>query len=192
MLRWSWSAPWRGECTDDDPCPPAARRGERCDEHREEEQHGERRFQNGETAEGVAEGTGGDEKDCEGRAEWRCEPPNEHPCKQKNDSEDAEHEDAGGDDAYSGEVKDDALDERPYGKGGGSVEVAGDVPVAQQEMADCGVAVPAFVGVFDQSIQREPFGKSAVRWRNRRRKNTAENESNRYSSVASGGRRLYS
>jgi len=45
-------------------------------------------------------------------------------------------------------MEDKGFEKGPDGECGGGVEVAGDVPVAELKVADGGVAVPAFVGVF--------------------------------------------
>jgi len=63
-------------------------------------------------------------------------------------SEDGYGEGAGGGEGDSGEVEECGFEEGPEGEGGGGVEVPGDVPVSALVVADGGVAVPAFVGVF--------------------------------------------
>ena len=71
----------------------------------------------------------------------------EKPTGEKDEGEDADSEGSRGGDTDAGEAKDDGLDQGPDGKCGGGVEVSGNVPVAALEVADGGVAVPAFVGV---------------------------------------------
>ena len=71
----------------------------------------------------------------------------EKPTGEQNEGKDAYGEGACGGDTDAGEAKDGGLEQRPDREGGGGVEVAGDIPVAALEVADGGVAVPAFVGV---------------------------------------------
>jgi hypothetical protein len=61
--------------------------------------------------------------------------------------EDGDSESACGGEVDAGEAEERGFEKRPDGKGGGRVEVAGDVPVAALKVADGSVAVPAFVGV---------------------------------------------
>src|SRR5436305_607685 len=56
-------------------------------------------------------------------------------------------ESTGGREAYAGVAEEKELQERPDGKGGGGVKVSGDVPMAEEEVANGSVAVPALVGV---------------------------------------------
>jgi len=66
---------------------------------------------------------------------------------EESEGEDAEGEGAGGDGRDAGDAEGEELDGGPDGEGYGGVEVAFEVPVAEEVMADGGVAVPAFVGV---------------------------------------------
>ena len=57
-------------------------------------------------------------------------------------------EGSGGDEGNASEGEQEGFKRGQDGESGGGVEVAGDVPVAELEVADGGVAVPAFVGIF--------------------------------------------
>ena len=67
--------------------------------------------------------------------------------REQDEAEDGDGEGACGGETDAGEAEEGGFEQGPDGEGGGGVEVAGDVPVAALEVADGGVAVPAFVGV---------------------------------------------
>ena len=71
----------------------------------------------------------------------------EKPGGEKDAAEDGDGEGSGSDEGDAGCEKEQGFQEGPDGERGGGVEVAGKVPVAELEVADGGIAVPAFIGV---------------------------------------------
>jgi len=81
---------------------------------------------------------------------------------EEGDGEDAEGESAcrGGRDA--GEAKGEELDGGPHGQSYRGIEVAFEVPVAEEIVADGGVAVPTFIGVLGPVGPGRVVGKVGV------------------------------
>jgi len=72
----------------------------------------------------------------------------EEPSDNEGQAEDEEGEGAGGGEGDSRDAEDEVLQRRPDGERDRGVEVALPVPVAEEDLANGTVAVPAFVGVF--------------------------------------------
>ena len=83
----------------------------------------------------------------------------EKPTGEQDESEDAHGESTRWGHADTGEAKDGGLNQRPNREGGRRIEVAWDVPVTALEVANGGVAVPAFVGVLGPVHPRGVVGK---------------------------------
>jgi len=66
---------------------------------------------------------------------------------EEDTGEDGDGEGAGCGEIDAGKTEESGFEKGPDGESGGGVEVAGDVPVTAQEVADGSIAVPAFVGV---------------------------------------------
>src|SRR6202042_2682039 len=98
---------------------------------------------NSETAEGVEK--------CAGRCDGHAEKSNGLPMLRANQrvgqqqvpGKHYEHEKTCRDEAYSGEVKDQAFKQWPDGQSGPGIEVAREVPGSIQEVANGGAAIPA-------------------------------------------------
>jgi hypothetical protein len=122
----------------------------------EEDEHG---LEDGQAGEGVTEWTDGKEEDCDfrsqrgdsallsGKRSESLPTQQEKPTGKQDETEDTYGKGTCGGDSDASEAKDGGLNQGPNREGGRRVEVAGDVPVATLEVADGGVAVPAFVGV---------------------------------------------
>ena len=74
--------------------------------------------------------------------------PDQQPGADQDSSEGGNGERPRGYQRDAGEAEEDRLEKGPEGQGGCGVEVAVHVPVAQLVVADGGVAIPAFVGIF--------------------------------------------
>ena len=129
----------------------------------EEGQQGEedeQRLEDGHAGEDITEGTDGEKKYGDGGGEGgfgsfadfggreKLPAAEQKVGREENAGEDGDGEGASGGETDAGEAEESRFEQRPDGERGGGVEVAGDVPVAAQEVADGAVAVPAFVGVF--------------------------------------------
>ena len=127
--------------------------GEASGEERKEGEEDYQGLENGETGEDEAKGTGGEHEDG-GRGGERkrvlrgAAATEEEPGADEDSGENCDGEGSGGDEGDASEVEEERFKKGPDGERSSGVEVAGDVPVAELEVADGGVAVPAFVGVF--------------------------------------------
>jgi hypothetical protein len=131
--------------------------GERCGEEGEQGEEDEKRLEDRHAGEDITEGAYGQEQDGDGGSEGgfgffprgeKLPAAKQKVGDNKDETKDGYGETACGDEVDAGKAKESCFEEGPDGKGCGGIEVSGDVPVAELEIADGAVAVPALVGVF--------------------------------------------
>jgi hypothetical protein len=131
--------------------------GERCGEEGEQGKEDEERLEDRHAGEDVTEGVYCQEQDGDSGSEGgfgffpggeKLPAAEQQVGDEEDETEDGYGETAGGDEVDSGEAKESCFEKRPDGKGCSGIEVSGDVPVTELEVADGAVAVPALVGVF--------------------------------------------
>src|SRR5665213_4354783 len=134
-------------------------------EEGEEGKADEEGFDDGGAVEGIEEGAGAEEEHRQRNGEGagfgfqRGVAVEEEPSDNEAQAEDAEREGAGGGEGDSRDAEDEVLQRRPDGEGDRGVEVALPVPVAEEDLANGGVAVPAFVGVFGPVVPGGAVGE---------------------------------
>ena len=119
----------------------------------------QQRLKDGEAAEGVKKRAGDEQSHGQQTDPARTALAKELVGQAQVEQEEGDGERAGSFNGDAGEEEEQPLEEGPHGDGRGGVEVARDVPVAEEVGADGGVAVPAFVGVLGPILPRGVIGE---------------------------------